>query len=374
MPRLSTADGQAFGAIKALCYGGLDSVVLRQAIGERLRRQVAADAFAFLALDPGSGLPIHAVHDWPAGMCDAANARAVLASPAADFGVRGADARRAYRLEQLVAGDERAGDPYLTEVLDAFGYGPELQLTCSSGGRVWGNLHLTRRAGRAPFAPHSLVLLEALAPHITAGLRAAAVRATLTAAPGPGVGLVVVAPSGGIELANGVAERLLQRPTAAGCQSYWVAIQIVVGLLNRTLAEEVAAALPLLTIVDAERGESYRLRAERAQHADGRPRGVVFIEPTRVLDDGQGLPLLGLSEREATVVQAVLRGEQTEQIAATLVISPHTVQSHVRHILDKLGVGSRRELAPLLQGPLAARALAGPAGAAPGMGLGPIRP
>jgi DNA-binding CsgD family transcriptional regulator len=350
MPRLSTADGQAFSAIKASCYCGLDSVALRQVVGERLRRHTEADAFAFLALDPGSGLPIHAVHDWPSGMCDVAHERAVLVSPAADFGPRGASPRRAYPLEQLVAGELRAADPYVRDVLDAFGYGHELQMTCSSGGRVWGNLHLTRRHGRPAFAPHSAALLEALAPHITAGLRAAVVRAALAAGPGTGVGVVVLAPGGGVELANGVAERLLRQSPAPGCQSYWVAIQIVAGLLNRALADEESDALPLLTVVDEERGESYRLRAERAVHADGRQRGVVFIEPARLLDGGQGLPLLGLTEREADVVRAVLRGELTEVIAAELVISPHTVQRHVQHIFEKLGVRSRRELGRLVEG------------------------
>jgi DNA-binding CsgD family transcriptional regulator len=164
-----------------------------------------------------------------------------------------------------------------------------------------------------------------------------------------GLGVVVLAPGGGVELANGVAERLLQQTPAVGRQSYWVAIQIVSGLLNRALDEEEPDALPLLTVVDGERGESYRLRAERAEHADGQPRGVVLIEPARLLDGGQGLPLLGLTEREAEVVQAVLRGEQTEAIAAALVISPYTVESHVRHVFEKLGVRSRRELARLIE-------------------------
>jgi DNA-binding CsgD family transcriptional regulator len=282
-------------------------------------------------------------------MCDVAHERAVLVSPAADFGPRGTNPQRVYRLEQLVAADHRAADPYVSDVLDTFGYGHELQVTCSSGGRVWGNLHLIRRQGRVAFAPHSATLLETLAPHITAGLRTAAVRAALAAGPGTRLGVVVLAPGGGVELVNGVAERLLQRPTAASGQSYWVAIQIVASLLSRALDEEEPGVLPLLTVVDGERGESYRLRGERAEHADGRPRGVVFIEPARLLSGGQGLPLLGLTEREAEVNQAVLRGEQTEAIATALVISPHTVQSHVQHIFEKLGVRSRRELARLIE-------------------------
>src|SRR6266545_4974505 len=102
MPRLSGADQRELQAVKRLCYRGLASAALREAVGERLRRYLNADAFAFLALEPATGLPVHAVHDWPSGMCEAAHQRALLASPAADFGRRAFLHRRAHRIEHLV--------------------------------------------------------------------------------------------------------------------------------------------------------------------------------------------------------------------------------------------------------------------------------
>jgi DNA-binding CsgD family transcriptional regulator len=39
-----------------------------------------------------------------------------------------------------------------------------------------------------------------------------------------------------------------------------------------------------------------------------------------------------------------------KEIAVTLRMSPHTVQQHVRHFFDKLGINSRRALASLLGG------------------------
>ena len=51
-----------------------------------------------------------------------------------------------------------------------------------------------------------------------------------------------------------------------------------------------------------------------------------------------------LSARETQVLEHLVRGATTQQIANALFVSPHTVVSHVRHIYAKLGVNSRKEL------------------------------
>lgn len=51
-----------------------------------------------------------------------------------------------------------------------------------------------------------------------------------------------------------------------------------------------------------------------------------------------------LSAREAQVLDHLVAGSTTQQIADALFLSPHTVVSHVRHIYAKLGVNSREEL------------------------------
>ena len=52
-----------------------------------------------------------------------------------------------------------------------------------------------------------------------------------------------------------------------------------------------------------------------------------------------------LTRREQDVAALVARGQSNGQIAAMLVISDRTVETHVQHIMDKLGCGSRAQIA-----------------------------
>ncbi len=63
----------------------------------------------------------------------------------------------------------------------------------------------------------------------------------------------------------------------------------------------------------------------------------------RTLDTGS--PMRALSDRELQVFGLIGRGRTTRQIAATLSRSVKTIESHLEHIKNKLGIESAAELA-----------------------------
>ncbi len=70
-----------------------------------------------------------------------------------------------------------------------------------------------------------------------------------------------------------------------------------------------------------------------------------IVRATPSLAYGQNeAPSHGLSAREREVVRLVSRGLTDKEIAQALSLSIHTVKTHVRKVLKRLGVSSRREL------------------------------
>lgn len=70
----------------------------------------------------------------------------------------------------------------------------------------------------------------------------------------------------------------------------------------------------------------------------------VLLFEERRRDDGRALAALaamGLSARQAEVLALAARGGTNAEIAARLGISPRTVQKHLEHVFDRLGVRTR---------------------------------
>ena len=56
-----------------------------------------------------------------------------------------------------------------------------------------------------------------------------------------------------------------------------------------------------------------------------------------------------LSARETEIVMLIARGFTTDNVAKKLVISPYTVNTHIRHVYKKTNVHSQQELMRLVE-------------------------
>lgn len=59
------------------------------------------------------------------------------------------------------------------------------------------------------------------------------------------------------------------------------------------------------------------------------------------------MPNVELSPRELEVLRLIAAGHSNSEIASILYVSPNTIKTHVRSVLNKLGVNHRVEAAVL---------------------------
>lgn len=109
------------------------------------------------------------------------------------------------------------------------------------------------------------------------------------------------------------------------------------GDVDGALRELTDRAAPANTVVETAAGP---LIVRRLVRARGATTVLVFERPSRAASR-QLLEALGLSPREAEVLQHMMRGRTTAEIATTLAISPRTIHKHAERIYDKLGVHDR---------------------------------
>lgn len=350
----SARERTAFRSLERACYAGFDSTTLRATLVERVRSVVPSEVAAVGTLDPDTALMTRAGSALePAGYLARFLDRAYLRGEAECM----TDQARSGRVVFTTPSD------LMYDFLRAEGLGREMRVIFSCGGDSWGVYCATRESRSRPFGDREAQFLRRLAPHAAHALKMATLvdmAASADVAERDGVsasastpGVVVIDRVGRILHRTTPAARQLADltdiataapPLPAAVVSVLTRLRV---LARRPDAIESSLARSESTLRARGRsGQWYTLTAALSEpDATGESASIVVIAPITRPDVAPLLArLYGLSRREREVLTLVARGESTKGIAARLGISPYTVQDHLDHAFDKVGVRGRRAL------------------------------
>ncbi len=349
---------RAFSEIKRLSTAGLEGPELLRRSAEGLTRAVPFGSYCVATLDPASNLLTHVYNGGSAGADGHADVYGEVLHHMyfeEDLGRLASMLRKRRPAQPLSEASGGVLDRSLRyrEYLGPVGFGHELAGLFADGG-LWGAGYLTRERGEPDFGRGEISLLARVAPHVGAGLKAAALRSRATdGRSGPGVpGVLTLDRTGGVLSYTPAAERLLSE--VEDLRPGWdqdgvpIPVSMAAGALERALdpaSERERDLIPRVRL----RGRSGRwltLHASLTEPTPGRPsETVVVISPSEPEEVARlNVASYGITRREEEIVKLVARGLSTREISNALFISEHTVNNHLRSIFEKAGVNSRRQM------------------------------
>jgi DNA-binding CsgD family transcriptional regulator len=320
----------------------------------RLRRLVPFDAAAWLATDPGTGLPTSPVRiddldGVTQAMCSAHWQHELLVDDVNLF----RDLSRADVPAAALRGvvDDPEQSARFRRFIQPLGFDDELRTVLRVGDASWGSITLWRREGSPSFTQQETTLLAGLSAPIGEALRRHARPSELDGdGPDPDrPGFLLFDDEGEVVSVNDTAEAWLAElpeepglPTDHGTLPVWLLITMFRASAIRHGVGDGTARVRVRT----RRGRWLVCHASCLRQTDGGMGSTALvIEPAQ---PAAIAPIVveayDLSEREQEIVRLIARGIATNEIADELFISRHTVRDHVKAIFAKAGVSSRGEL------------------------------
>ncbi len=241
------------------------------------------------------------------------------------------------------SGDRVRATRRYAELLAPYGLRDEVRMVFRGGdGLVWGVATMSRR-GSSRFTADEEAALGSVLTDIGQGLRTVLFRdGTARAASGAeGPAIAVVGADSEFEMATPAALELFERlGWGQAGRPVRLAPAALVAARLRASGEDTTVLRTRTTD-----GEWLVIRAGRFD-AEHPPRRVVMTveraQPPEIVSLMGAA--YGLTRRECQVLLLSLRGATRDEMARTLVISPYTVQDHLKSIFAKAGVSSRRQL------------------------------
>lgn len=342
--------------IDLLAAKGLPRLEFFAEISPRLRKVIDNDASCWHTLDPHTrlltsddpaeliGRGIFASHEAPAAgellvrseyMVEDVNTFADLAGRRVPVGI----------LDHVTRGNPQSSARYRDLLLPA-GIPHEMRGAFVIRGRAWGAVHIARRSASGPFQQRDADALAAVAGAIARGIRAslrfdAARRVTGVEAPG----LVVLGAGDDVELITPPARELLAEISADGLT--YAEHELPTSVLSLASfvrdAPQAAQSGSNVVTVPARNGWVTLHASLPGPSRDGRV-AIVIERASAARSATVRLEAFGATAREREVATLLALGLSRAEIAETLVVSPHTVEDHIKNLYGKLGVASRQQL------------------------------
>ncbi|QUN17294.1 hypothetical protein KEC46_35100 [Nocardia seriolae] len=231
-----------------------------------------------------------------------------------------------------------------------WGMGDELRAALRVGESCWGVLCLHREPSPLGFRAEEIGLLHAMAaPHLAEGLRAAVLLSDLDAADGhPAPGLLLFDDAAAVLAMTPPVRALLAEVADQPARAELPQAIVVVAMRLRSVERDPNSPVVPRIRLRTRSGRWLIAHASRLHTIAGAdPAGpiAVILEPARAPEIAPlKLAAYPLTPREQQIAALVLAGHSTRRIADTLVVSPFTVQRHLKSIFEKTGVRSRRDL------------------------------
>jgi DNA-binding CsgD family transcriptional regulator len=222
----------------------------------------------------------------------------------------------------------------------------ELRAAFVSRGRCWGAVHIARREHQRDFTVEDAGAVAQITSAIADGIRTslrfdAARQAQDSTAPG----LVVLNATNDVELITPPAHELLaamRNPVLATTDQTPPTPLLALAAFTRRRPND-PDRQPAVVAVPTSSGWI----TLHASLPEGRADGQVAIVLERAASPqatALRLEADGVTPREREIATLIAQGLTNPEIADVLVLSPYTVQDHIKNLFEKTGVSSRQEL------------------------------
>jgi DNA-binding CsgD family transcriptional regulator len=333
--------------ILRICDSSVDGRTLRVELLAELGRQVPFDAYAWLLTDPETSVGSSPLADIP---CLPELPRLIRLKYLTEV-------NRWTRLRSSVAclADVTAGDLSQSlvwrDLLHRYQIVDVASVVFRDAYGCWGFLDLWRGPTSVPFTSAEAAYLADIAGPITRALRSSqAGTFTQRASPDrPGRGPVVLVLSPDLDVIAQTAEteaylRALVPPDVDHSPVPASAYNVAAQLLATEAGIDANTARARVHLVD---GQWLTLRAARIGTGgplDARDIAVTIEDSSPSERAGMFARSHGLSNRESALLDHLIRGADTHQLARLMFLSEHTVQDHLKSIFAKTSVHNRRTL------------------------------